>query len=123
MMTLQFSPELIAVVVLAFYVLAIASAIEAILRLRTAQGAIAWVVSLLTLPYVTVPLYLVFGRNRFAGYASERELIEKLASDRLREARSELLDFSAADADQVFYRSLRRLARMLQPFNLSFGQF
>jgi cardiolipin synthase len=111
-MTIQFSPELIAVVVLAFYALAIASAIEAILRLRTAQGAIAWVVSLLTLPYLTVPLYLVFGRNRFAGYVREREQIEALATERLSEARSELLDFSAADADQDFYRSLHRLARL-----------
>jgi cardiolipin synthase len=77
------------------YVLAIASALEAILRARTAQGAIAWVVSLLTLPYVTVPLYLVLGRNRFEGYIREREQIEAQAQARLRDTRSELFDFKA----------------------------
>jgi cardiolipin synthase len=49
------SPQLLAAAVAVFYLLAIAAAIEAILRGRTAQGAIAWVVSLLTLPYLTLP--------------------------------------------------------------------
>lgn len=111
-MPFEVDPVLIAVVVLAFYVLAIASAIEAILHVRTAQGAIAWVVSLLTLPYLTVPLYLVFGRNRFGGYVREREQVEAIATARLSAARSELFDFSATDATQEFYRSLHRLARL-----------
>lgn len=111
-MALSISPELIAVVVLVFYVLAIGSAIEAVLRARTAQGAIAWVVSLLTLPYVTLPLYLVFGRDRFAGYVQERRQVEEIAYSRLSDARSDLLEFSAPDADKDFYRSLHKLARL-----------
>lgn len=110
-MSITFSPELVAVVVLVFYMLAIGSAIEAVLRARTAQGSIAWVVSLLTLPYVTLPLYLVFGRNRFAGYAQERQQIEEITSTRLSGVRNELFDFSARDANKDFYRSLHRLAR------------
>ena len=35
---------------------------------RTAQGAIAWGVSLNTFPYLAVPLYWVFGRSQFKGY-------------------------------------------------------
>jgi cardiolipin synthase len=35
---------------------------------RTAQGAIAWGVSLNTFPYVAVPMYWVFGRRQFEGY-------------------------------------------------------
>jgi cardiolipin synthase len=111
-MALTISPELIAVVVLLFYLLAIGSAVEAVLRVRTAQGAIAWVVSLLTLPYVTLPLYLVFGRDRFAGYVQERRQVEEIAISRLSDARSELLEFSAPDADKDFYRSLHKLARL-----------
>jgi len=111
-MAIEFSPELIAIVVLAFYFAAIASAVEAILYARTAQGSIAWVVSLLTLPYVTVPLYLVFGRNRFAGYVREREQVEAMAKLRLSETLSELQGFSATDANLDFYRSLQSLARL-----------
>lgn len=95
-----------------FYVLAIVCAVEAVLRVRTAQGAIAWAVSLLTLPYLSVPLYLVFGRNRFEGYLLERQQIEALTEERLKDTRSELFDFSADDANRAFYRSLQNLARL-----------
>ncbi len=68
--------KLIAVTVVLFYVVAIFSAFEAVIKVRTAQGAIAWVISLLTFPYLSVPLYLVFGRNRFDGYLEERVEME-----------------------------------------------
>lgn len=113
-MDIQFSfdPRLLALAIALFYLLAIVSAVEAILKARTAQGSIAWVVSLLTLPYLSVPLYLVFGRNRFDGYVRERQQIEALAEARLRDIRSELFDFSASDTDAAHYRSLQRLARL-----------
>jgi cardiolipin synthase len=102
----------LAFVVALFYLLAIGSAIDAILKTRTAQGSIAWVVSLLTLPYLSVPLYLIFGRNRFEGYILEREQIESIAEARFRDTRSELFDFSARDAEAAYFRSLHRLARL-----------
>ena len=37
------------------------TSIHAILEVRTSQGAIAWVISLNTFPYVAVPAYWVFG--------------------------------------------------------------
>lgn len=48
-------------------------AYRAIVRTRTAQGAIAWAVSLIVLPYVAVPLYVVFGRRKFVGYVEARQ--------------------------------------------------
>lgn len=39
---------------------------------RTAPGAVAWIVSLNTFPYVAVPSYWVFGRTRFQGYVIGR---------------------------------------------------
>ena len=94
------------------YVAAIASAVEAIVRARTAPGSIAWVVSLLTLPYLALPLYLLIGRNRFAGYQRERRQIEELASTRLSGPRSRLNEFASDVSDQDFFRSLHRLARL-----------
>jgi cardiolipin synthase len=35
---------------------------------RTSQGAIAWALCLIMLPYITLPGYLVFGRGKFQGY-------------------------------------------------------
>lgn len=43
-------------------------AVTAVMRTRTSQGSIAWALSLVFLPYVALPLYVVFGRDRFEGY-------------------------------------------------------
>ncbi|MEE4277076.1 MAG: cardiolipin synthase [Halieaceae bacterium] len=111
-MQLHVDTQWLALVLALIYFLALISAVEAIVKARTAQGAIAWVVSLMTLPYVSVPLYLVLGRNRFDGYVRERQQIEAMAEARLRNTRSELLEFRASDANAPFYKSLHRLARL-----------
>jgi cardiolipin synthase A/B len=46
----------------------IAAAVHAMMNSRTPQGAVAWIVSLVTLPYFALPLYFVFGRHKFTGY-------------------------------------------------------
>lgn len=51
-----------------FEALGIATAFHAVMNARTSQGAIAWAVSLVSFPYVTLPLYWIFGRHRFHGY-------------------------------------------------------
>ena len=48
------------------------SALHAAVRTRTAQGAVAWSISLLTFPYLALPLYWVFGRGKFYGYVAAR---------------------------------------------------
>ncbi len=57
------------------YVLALMSAVRAIMVTRTSQGAMGWVIALLALPIVALPLYWVFGRTRFEGYTSRRAMI------------------------------------------------
>ncbi len=47
----------------------ILSAIHAVACVRTPQGAIAWAISLAIFPWLALPLYWIFGRNRFHGYA------------------------------------------------------
>ncbi|GAB4392480.1 MAG: cardiolipin synthase [Kiloniellaceae bacterium] len=48
------------------------SAIHAAVKTRTAQGAVAWSISLLTFPYLALPLYWIFGRGKFQGYVAAR---------------------------------------------------
>jgi len=43
-------------------------ALRAILIARTPQSAIAWACALVIFPLVAIPLFLVFGESRFAGY-------------------------------------------------------
>jgi len=56
-----------------FHVLGFISSIHAVMATRTSQGAIAWVISLNTFPYVTVPAYWILGRSRFKGYVTARQ--------------------------------------------------
>ncbi len=62
----------IAAIVIVFHVLGFLSSIHAIMTTRTEQGAVAWAISLNTVPYLAVPAYWVLGRSRFHGYVSAR---------------------------------------------------
>lgn len=44
-------------------------AFDVVMRPRSSQGTIAWFIALISMPIITIPLYLLFGRTRFNGYA------------------------------------------------------
>lgn len=43
-------------------------AVQAILKARTSQAAIAWSISLISMPLLVLPVYWIFGSNRFHAY-------------------------------------------------------
>ena len=63
---------LLPALVFAVYALGVWSAFSAILSSRNSQSAIAWALSCVMFPYVAVPLYALFGRNRFRHYVLAR---------------------------------------------------
>lgn len=71
------------------HVAGILYAAHAVLYVRTSQGAIAWAVSLVSVPYVAIPMYLIFGRNKFRGYV------------RLRRSHGAPIGHLVADADKA----------------------
>jgi cardiolipin synthase len=52
--------------VIAFYVVGILHVLHALMHVRTSQGTIAWVISLLTIPFIALPMYWLLGRTRFS---------------------------------------------------------
>ena len=54
-------------------VLGIITAFHAVMHSRTSQGATAWVISLVTVPLLSLPLYWIFGRSKFQGYVKARQ--------------------------------------------------
>ncbi len=48
--------RMLAFIVTAFYIAGILSAVHATLTIRTAQGAVAWAVSLVSFPFVAVTM-------------------------------------------------------------------
>ncbi len=105
--------EIFAVVLVLFYVMAIVSALEAILKARTAQGAVAWTISLLAFPLLTVPLYLVFGRNKFDGYLEKRYTIEDESLRLIKRTSGSIEQYIIpVSQDTPLYTSLFNLTRM-----------
>jgi cardiolipin synthase len=62
----------VSLILTANYVLAVVCAIREVMNSRTPQGSIAWLLSLLLLPFPTALLYLVFGWKFFDDYAIDR---------------------------------------------------
>ncbi len=59
---------LVAAFVAIMYVTAGICAVREVMNSRTSQGSVAWLLSLFFLPYLTVPLYFVFGWRSFSDY-------------------------------------------------------
>jgi cardiolipin synthase len=65
---MSFLPSIFAAISVALEGVGILLALRAILIARTPQSAIAWACGLVILPVATIPLFLIFGQSRFAGY-------------------------------------------------------
>ncbi len=55
------------------FVAGIGSAADAVLRVKNPQGATAWIVGLVTVPFITLPLYWMFGRSKDHAYRESRQ--------------------------------------------------
>jgi len=94
-------------------ILGIVSAARAVMYARTAQGAIAWAISLIVLPYVALPLFWIFGERKFVGYVIERRSALEEASPFAKKARQALHDrgllVESGDAMQQLLVNLAKL--------------
>ena len=88
---------MIVALVVVFHILGLLSAVHAIMSSRTPQGSIAWTVSLITFPYVSVPAYWVFGRNKFHGYTLARRHELEAIDDLIRQAKKHVEAIRAPD--------------------------
>ena len=62
-----------------FYIVGLLHVLHALMHVRTSQGTIAWVVSLLTMPFLAIPLYWMLGRTRFSrNVGGRRDADERL---------------------------------------------
>lgn len=82
---------LLAVVIVIAQILGVLSSINALLTTRTSQGAIAWIVSLNTFPYLAVPMYWIFGRSKFNGYVRSRKEVDARLNSHVGELRSAIM--------------------------------
>ena len=107
--------KMLIALVVTFHVLGLISAVHAVMRTRTPQGAIAWGVSLVAFPYVAVPAYWVLGRSRFQGYATARRVGDERLTQVATRARAAVGDYVIPDSvmhDSPAGRAAERLAGM-----------
>lgn len=83
-----------------FHVLGVVSSVNALMSTRTSQGAIAWIVSLNTFPYLAVPAYWILGRSRFEGYVVARQNEDHAVYDSVSYVASELEAFLPEREDE-----------------------
>ncbi|MBK1883106.1 cardiolipin synthase [Luteolibacter pohnpeiensis] len=100
--------SLIGVVLL--HVIGVLHVLHAVMNVRTAQGTIAWVVSLVTFPYLAIPLYWLLGRNRFEGYVRGRRADDE---DLARLAKSMYERVKQYEVDVPYDDAFARAAQLL----------
>lgn len=95
------------------HTLGIVSSVDALMSTRTAPGAVAWIVSLNTFPYVSVPAYWVFGDNRFSGYVIGRKEVDSRLHRELAQKMSLVEQYAAPfPPAQQSFEVMERLAKM-----------
>ena len=92
----------VAVVVPLVYIVGIVHAIRAIMTTRTSQGATAWALALTLLPFISLPLYWVFGSSKFDKYVNTLRSLDGKLHARLEQARSgALVDVTVRVEDEA----------------------
>ncbi|MDX9873340.1 MAG: phospholipase D-like domain-containing protein [Spongiibacteraceae bacterium] len=89
---------------------ALQAALEAILKSRTAPGAIAWSLSLTFLPLFMLPLWWIFGRRKFKGYARAKRRGTSRISQVARDLHAQLLQYDAGHGQTL--GAIRNLTQM-----------
>ena len=99
--------------VAAIHALGVITSVHAVMKTRTSQGAIAWALALITLPYLALPLYLVFGRDRFRGYIDARreegQRIQHLRESMARRAQDRSSLPKSAPASYLVFNQLAQM--------------
>jgi cardiolipin synthase len=77
---------------------------------RTSQGTIAWVISLITVPFVAIPLYWLLGRTRFSGTVGGRRMMDERLHRLAEEMHEHLRQYEVElPEDDAFERAARLL--------------
>ena len=89
------------IVSLVVHILGIANAASAVMNVRSSRGAIAWAISLITFPWLAIPLYWIFGRSKFQGYSEAIRRVYRQHQDLIHQAYEEILKFKAELPDEL----------------------
>ncbi|MGI0486710.1 cardiolipin synthase [Pantanalinema rosaneae CENA516] len=107
------------ILVTAVHTLGVLTAAHAVMQVRSSQGAIAWGMSLITFPWLALPLYWVFGRNHFLGYQEAMRRVYIQHHERIHEIYRQLKTHQVSLPEPL--TSLDQLARLFTPLTFTAG--
>ncbi|PSB09385.1 cardiolipin synthase [Pleurocapsa sp. CCALA 161] len=83
------------IVSLVVHIVGIANAAHAVMNVRSSRGAIAWAISLVTFPWLAIPLYWILGKTRFRGYSKAMRRVYLQHQESMHYAYDEISEFKA----------------------------
>ncbi|MEY4243236.1 MAG: cardiolipin synthase [Verrucomicrobiota bacterium] len=106
----EFNTWLGLVMLIVFYGIGILHVLHALMNVRTSQGTVAWVISLLTVPFVAIPLYWMLGRTRFSREISGRRKMDSQLGKLAKRMHERLMDYQVEiPEDDAFERAAQFL--------------
>ncbi|MGA7936581.1 MAG: cardiolipin synthase [Kovacikia sp.] len=85
--------NILSIITVILHGLGIVNAAHAVMYVRSSQGAIAWSISLLTFPWIALPLYWILGRNQFHGYAEAMRSVFSKHRELAHQGYGELIEY------------------------------
>ena len=99
--------------------LGIVTAAHAVMMVRSSRGAIAWGISLITFPWLAIPLYCIFGKNEFQEYARALQNAYQEHHQLVKQVYSTILEFKAILP--VKFTALEKLAEVFTSLPFTVG--
>ena len=100
--------QVYSLVALLVHILGIINAAHAVMKVRSSRGAVAWTISLISLPWIAIPFYWIFGRSKFQGYSEAIRQVYLEDYQAERHAYNEILKYQAKLPEQL--TNLNKLA-------------
>ncbi len=99
--------------------LGILTAAHAVMVVRSSRGAIAWGISLITFPWVAIPLYWVLGKNEFFEYAKALQNAYREKHNLVSQAYGEILKYKAVLPEKL--STIEKLTEVFTPLPFTTG--
>jgi cardiolipin synthase A/B len=101
------------------HIVGIVTAAHAVMVVRSSRGAIAWGISLITFPWVAIPLYWIFGKNNFQEYAEALYNAYLQKHKLVGEAYGAILEYKAVLPDE--FSTIEKLTEVFTRFPFTDG--
>jgi cardiolipin synthase A/B len=111
--------SILSIIAVVIQVSGLIAAAHAVMVVRSSRGAIAWGISLITFPWLALPLYLILGKNEFYAYAQALQAAYQEHYQLVSQVYSTILEFKAVLPRK--FTALEKLTEVFAPLPFTAG--